>query len=252
MKATPWDSTSNIQAMVDHLSRYNLLDLRKLRLWVSAMIGVSDYPYQDPNRIIPNWKKGEFHKFEGSPLGTARIWCNSEADNPGDPPMSVRADILRDLMENPIRATSIFKSSNGHFYDASITSGDGQIHWITPQVISLAQAAFDVIAEKGTQLDSVRLAVLADALEESGMPTTIECPECQGTGRLEDDGDGEGWICAKTVTHPLLQHLRSPKAHYRGCWAVDIFLGYGGCSDACLDLLPESSKGTWLATYSDP
>ena len=47
-------------------------------------------------------------------------------------------------------------------------------------------------------LDDARLAVLADAVEEAG------CPE-----------------------EELLAHLRSPGAHVRGCWAVDLLLSRG-------------------------
>jgi hypothetical protein len=47
-------------------------------------------------------------------------------------------------------------------------------------------------------LDTVRLAVLADALEEAG--------------------------CADP---DLLGHLRGPGPHVRGCWAVDLLLGKG-------------------------
>jgi hypothetical protein len=47
-------------------------------------------------------------------------------------------------------------------------------------------------------LDVARLAVLADALEDPG--------------------------CADA---DLLSHLRGPGMHVRGCWAVDLLLGWG-------------------------
>jgi hypothetical protein len=67
---------------------------------------------------------------------------------------------------------------------------------LTPQVVAIAQGAYDQRELPAGTLDTSRLAVLADALEEVG------------------------------CTDPdLLDHLRGPGPHYRGCWAIDILLG---------------------------
>ena len=66
--------------------------------------------------------------------------------------------------------------------------------WITPEVLSLARAAYSERHEDGT-LDNARLGVLSDALEEAG-------------------ADGE-----------ILANLRSPGRHYRGMWPLDLILG---------------------------
>jgi hypothetical protein len=71
-----------------------------------------------------------------------------------------------------------------------------RLSWMTPTVTSLAQAAYDERALPAGSLESQRLAVLADALEEGGY-ADIE----------------------------LLGHLRSPGPHVRGCWALDLVLG---------------------------
>jgi hypothetical protein len=73
--------------------------------------------------------------------------------------------------------------------------------WRSPQVVGLAQAAYDqrdAFTGRGwtSTLNPARLAVLADALEEAGCT----------------DAD-------------LLGHLRGPGPHVRGCWAVDLLLG---------------------------
>ena len=68
--------------------------------------------------------------------------------------------------------------------------------WLTPTVTNLAQAAYDERILPSGELDRERLAILSDALEEAGC----------------DDGD-------------ILNHLRSPGPHVRGCWAVDLLLG---------------------------
>lgn len=101
-------------------------------------------------------------------------------------------------------------------------------------------------------LDPVRLAVLADALEEAGASEmyAIEkrtigntCPDCDDFGfwRAGQEFDhmkkcrnsecgmvwvpGEAQIVKVAHPNPLLAHLRSPGPHYRGCWAVDLLTG---------------------------
>jgi hypothetical protein len=68
--------------------------------------------------------------------------------------------------------------------------------WLTPTVNSLAAAAYEERILPSGELDTARLAVLADALEETG------CTNAD-----------------------ILSHLRSPGPHVRGCWAVDLILG---------------------------
>jgi len=68
--------------------------------------------------------------------------------------------------------------------------------WLNPTVRSLAQAAYDNRNLPAGTLDNVRLAVLADALEEAGC----------------DNAD-------------ILNHLRQPGEHVRGCWVLDAILG---------------------------
>ncbi len=67
--------------------------------------------------------------------------------------------------------------------------------WLTPTVLSLAQAAYDNRNLPSGTLDNARLAVLADALEDAG--------------------------CTETT---LLEHLRSSGPHCRGCWVMDLIL----------------------------
>jgi hypothetical protein len=68
--------------------------------------------------------------------------------------------------------------------------------WRTPTITSLAEATYRERALPSGELDPTRLAILADALEDVGCPDTA-----------------------------LLDHLRSPGPHVRGCWAVDLMLG---------------------------
>jgi hypothetical protein len=90
----------------------------------------------------------------------------------------VQCRLLHDLSGNPFRPVRLDPA------------------WGTPQVVALAQAAYDERVLPAGHLDPTRLAVLADALEEAG------CTE-----------------------QTMLAHLRGPGPHVRGCWAVDLILG---------------------------
>jgi len=63
-------------------------------------------------------------------------------------------------------------------------------------VLSLAQAAYEERQAGSFELQCDRLAVLADALEETG-----------------------------DVERAIVDHLRSAGPHVRGCWALDVVLG---------------------------
>lgn len=86
--------------------------------------------------------------------------------------------LLRDIVGNPFHPVSV---------DAT---------WQTPTVVSLVRAAYEERILPIGELDSARLAVLADVLKDAG------CTEAE-----------------------ILSHLRSPGPHVRGCWAVDALLG---------------------------
>jgi hypothetical protein len=70
--------------------------------------------------------------------------------------------------------------------------------WRTDVVLALARAAYEQCLHPQGHLDPVRLCILADALEEAG------CTDYETLG-----------------------HLREPRPHYRGCWALDLCLAKG-------------------------
>lgn len=95
-------------------------------------------------------------------------------------PRAVQATLLRDVFGNPFRASTI---------------DPAWLAWHDGVVKGLAQSAYHERDPYSGHLDSVRLSVLADALEEAG--------------------------CADDF---LLSHLRAPGPHVRGCWVVDNLL----------------------------
>ena len=67
--------------------------------------------------------------------------------------------------------------------------------WLTAEVVALAESAYEEQLLPVGELDPARLAILSDALEDAG------------------------------CTDPaLLDHLRDPGPHVRGCWALDLIL----------------------------
>lgn len=117
--------------------------------------------------------------------------------------------------------------------------------WMTPQVLSLATAAYEQRLDDGT-LDPCRLAILADALEiDSG------CTEVSVLGHLRNHAMRQ-YTCNNRGTHSHsgkageilhgLLHREDPNRshhhhddgcsfdlipvpHYRGCWVIDLILG---------------------------
>jgi hypothetical protein len=70
--------------------------------------------------------------------------------------------------------------------------------WNGGLVRTLAQAAYTERELPSGHLDPARLAVLADALEEAGC-----------------------------TSQEIIEHLRGPGPHVRGCWELDLLLGKG-------------------------
>jgi hypothetical protein len=89
-----------------------------------------------------------------------------------------QASVLHDIFGNPFRPVLLDPAGR------------------TPTVLALAEAAYDERSLPAGILDTDRLAVLADALEEAGC----------------DNAD-------------ILSHLRQPGPHVRGCWVIDLLLG---------------------------
>jgi hypothetical protein len=93
-----------------------------------------------------------------------------------------QCDLLREIFGNPFAPLPAV--------------GPPLLTWSDGLVTKLAQAAYEDRHLPGGTLDTSRLAVLADALEDAG--------------------------CADAN---LLGHLRASGPHVRGCWAVDLILG---------------------------
>jgi hypothetical protein len=113
--------------------------------------------------------------------GTDVLFCMREAVRRGElAPATIAygVHIIRCIFGNPFRLDSIDPA------------------WLTPSVVSLATAAYQERTMPSGDLSAMHLAILADALEETGCT----------------DAD-------------ILSHLRDPGVHVRGCWPLDLVIG---------------------------
>jgi hypothetical protein len=142
----------------------------------------------------PSWLLGYLTRPRFSPRGydtlestvarAALAWCLMAWQSPTARQAATwwmratRADLLRDIFGNPFQPVP------------------RPAAWRTPDVLLLAQVAYEERCLPSGHLDFARLCVLADALEEAG--------------------------CTDAA---ILDHLRSPVRHVRGCWGLDLLLG---------------------------
>lgn len=167
----------------------------------------------------------------------AVIWQTQQA---GALP-AVQANLLRDMIGNPFRPVRL-----PHLWKAPMGTACYSHPWLTPTVVSLAQAAYEERRKgcprcdytgritnnttRGWQtcphcygkecsdgaLDNDRLAVLADALEEAG------CDNAEILNHLRPHIVGE-WEDHETGTSGVITSV--PLVHVRGCWVLDLLLG---------------------------
>jgi hypothetical protein len=137
------------------------LGARLVASWIARSVVATNFRGRLPNTRADAW----------TPL-FADAWGHNRQEE-----QARQCHLLRDVFGNPFRPAT---------FAACLTD--------TPR--SLAAAAYDERNLPSGHLDSDRLAVLSDALEEAG--------------------------CTDSA---ILSHLRSPGPHVRGCWAVDLVLG---------------------------
>jgi hypothetical protein len=114
--------------------------------------------------------------YADRPYPSIEVWSR-EWGKAVAPEKRAQASLLRCIVGNPFR--QVFVDPSGR----------------TPTVMSLAQAADEERSLPKGLLDPARLAILADALEETGC-----------------------------TNEAVLSHLREPGEHVRGCWVVDQLL----------------------------
>ena len=214
-------------ATAPHYEGHPATSDRKLRLWVDA---------------CRNHAKGSFFTKDLNDIGILQqAVYNWSHHHVSDPTMTIRADLLRDILGNPCRpvtytenrcrqceAIGSVRSSCNH------CEGSGKVDWrginpawLTPLVLSLTRAAYD---ETGRECDECKgKGVIYRPITQYERE---DCEACHGTGRI-DDGTLDPFRLAllsdaleeSGCDDALLAHLRSPGPHVRGCHVVDLILG---------------------------
>jgi hypothetical protein len=192
---------------------------RKLRLWVEACRKV----FSSREGVLTIWR--DLKEFPGELQECLATWGSEHRSRLF--PLAERAHLLRDIIGNPWRPVASLtqtvecdrcngkgERTLGKTCGACDGSGKtkGNADWLTPTAISLARAAYDHRDPATGHLDQVRLAVLADALEEAG---------CQDYRILEHLRQGSQEF---DVGHGNVE-FHDPGPHVRGCWALDLILG---------------------------
>ena len=212
MTEADWNSCTDPQKMLELLRARGQASERKLRLFACACCRGIWHRLSDKcsrravevverfadGRATPqtfrkwHWAAYEAYEVTGEAAyavyaaghRVADLAASDAADSAADAgqAMASQCDLLRDIFGNPSRpAPSI---------------DPAWLAWNEGTVKKLAEAAYEHRSLPEGTLDNARLAILADALEESGF-----------------------------VNADFLAHLRGPGPHVRGCHVVDAILG---------------------------
>lgn len=213
---------------------------RKLRLYACACCRLSG----TKNDVVDEYEINGSPRFEEleerrrSDLDWALMWTEKGRNNP---PLEVRASLIRDIFGNPFKVTPI-KRYNWQIYcdprpckpypktmvvDAVIENHAWRLcNWLTPTVLRLAYSIYTEGKNvcwtcKGTGLDPI------DGVNK------YPCITYRGTGR-SNDGTIDPFAMflladaleeAGCEDHAILSHLRTDVLHVRGCWVLDLIGG---------------------------
>lgn len=210
MNQTDWLTTDHVGAMLRHLTHE---------------VHRAEDAIGDHRRQAPLISQRQVSLFEEACF--ARFGLNADDVGVQKPPAIGAAALLREIVGNPFRPVTLplrRKTEkvgpwliDGHTVDEVFTD-ETYCPWLTPDVLALAHAAHDERPPDGS-LDPVRLAVLADALEDAGCDDVYLIGHLRGT---EDVPCVSGDAMRAVVRVPL----RGP--HVRGCWAIDLLTGRAG------------------------
>jgi hypothetical protein len=136
----------------------------------------------------------EYRQADEAVLGACSDRCVEIAEGTAASASNLISRVRGDYAERieRIAMCDLLRDIFGNPFRPAPTIGGAALAWNDRLVSKLAQAAYDERSLPDGGLDPTRLAVLADALEEAGVAESS-----------------------------LLEHLRGPGPHVRGCFALD-------------------------------
>jgi hypothetical protein len=234
----PMEWLSSQPEEADRLRRA-LLD-RKLRLFAVAVARGMDICGQELNALVEDWADG------GAPVNWRRQlapWShcdpdvNSAAESVCDASWATvfctsftqeaKAGLLRDVFGNPFRRPRAVYNP-AHQYPGIACRPDEYVvlhAWFTPDVVSVARAAYEARDPVTGHIDSTRLAILADALEEEGCASEELLRHLRGHDRCYCRGGRAGPAHGNEELCGGSGWAKATGPHVRGCWALDLVLG---------------------------
>jgi len=207
MDEAAWLNGTDPQVMLEFLRSSGQASDRKLRLFAVACTrriwDLLDQPGQAAVTIAEQFADGLANPEE---LRAARLACRSTGGQSGwyaaatNPAIAARNAALSAQQGAQAEAERLAQANllRDIFANPFRPLPSFDLPWITGTIKSLAEEVYTQRSLLGGTLDNARLEVLADVLEKAG--------------------------CSNPA---LLNHLRDPPCHIRGCHALDEILGRG-------------------------
>jgi hypothetical protein len=216
MTEAEWNSCTDPRAMLDFLRTTGRTSDRKLRLFAYACCRYPPHslwdwsPVEAAERYADGLAdRGQLEGIRTAALATAgTLYRHLSAEEVEAGSMRIDAATASEATEGAMLSVQAASVSGTHppcalLHDIfgplpfrEVRLAPSFLAWHEDIIPKLAQGAYEDRSLPGGTLDKARLAVLADALEESGY-SGVE----------------------------ILGHLRGPGPHVRGCYAVDAILG---------------------------
>lgn len=202
----------------------------EVRLWAQACRKTA-YP------TTGKWRT-EFGGIVADPEALIRSWSIDHSSTSSTKrkdvincPFSLRTHYLRDVKGNPYRPVQLWEGFVPRIDYTPIGKYYLSRRFLTPEVVSIAKKIHE-------EEDFGSLGILADALEEAGLPSEEDCWSCRACREeSKKKPDSNLWrnLCyycnmspEGIFKNPVISHLRSPEfhPHVYGCWALRLLSEY--------------------------